>query len=535
MSLIRTTCTCTLFFPSTFGIYRWPSCIPPSVRLVYIFFVYPYYASPLRRLPGPKDHHFLIGHQLNQFRSGSPEEPYKSWMNQWPHEPFIRYFEVGNADAVLINSLEPYREVLHTKCYSFVRTKPFRRLIGDIIGVGLVFAEGTEHIAQRKALGGENPPILCPSSKSNGPRVAYLPIFSDKAQRLANEIGSLCSANGGLVESMYTESEGHSCFYTLKITLDVIGIFCLGIDLANLEGKTEFLTCYQKMFDLSPLGMTLAAVNLVLPIRWLPFPENIAFLSASARLRAILTDMVEERIQKLAEFRQSSNRTDLLTYMIEEKYNSKKDAWSKEDLVEQVLNVMATGHETTASALTWATLALSQNPHVVEKLRAEAEPLYQRDSSLDFADIEHLHYLDYFLREVVRVYCPVSGIPREAIEDVVIAGQLIPKGTIVMPVPAVIQHNPSIWGEDASQFDPDRWGRISGGASENTYAWAAFGHGPRSCIGKAFAMLNFKTVILALVTQYNIEPLRNDKVEVVNPSGQLRPREGLWMRISKAN
>lgn len=151
----------------------------PFIRLLYRIFVYPYHVSPLRKLPGPKvsasfyhfrlltatcadilatlqDHHFLIGQQLNQFRSGSPEEPFKSWMLQWPLEPLIRYFEVGNADAVLVNSLEPYREVLQTKCYSFVRTKPFQRLIGDIIGVGLVFAEGTEHMAQRKVLGGED-------------------------------------------------------------------------------------------------------------------------------------------------------------------------------------------------------------------------------------------------------------------------------------------------------------------------------------------------------------------------------------------
>lgn len=126
----------------------------------------------------------------------------------------------------------------------------------------------------------------------------------------------------------------------------------------------------------------------------------------------------------------------------------------------------------------------------------------------------------------------VSGIPREAIEDVVIAGQLIPKGTTVLPVPAVIQHSPAIWGEDASVFEPDRWD--SGGAAENTYAWAAFGHGPRSCIGKAFAMLNFKTVILELVSRYDFEPLSNAKLEVVNPSGQLRPKGGLCMRISKA-
>jgi cytochrome P450 len=82
-------------------------------------------------------------------------------MRTWPDAPLIRYFGWGNSDAVLINSLQAYKEVLHTQCYSFVRTTGFRRLIQDIIGVGLVFAEGEEHKRQRKVLGGNpaNPPL----------------------------------------------------------------------------------------------------------------------------------------------------------------------------------------------------------------------------------------------------------------------------------------------------------------------------------------------------------------------------------------
>ena len=46
--------------------------------------------------------------------------------------------------------------------------------------------------------------------------------------------------------------------------------------------------------------------------------------------------------------------------------------------------------------------------------------------------------------------------PREAVEDVVIQGVHIPKGTTVVMYPAVIQHNPVIWGEDCDEFNPDR-------------------------------------------------------------------------------
>jgi cytochrome P450 len=172
----------------------------------------------------------------------------------------------------------------------------------------------------------------------------------------------------------------------------------------------------------------------------------------------------------------------------------------------------------------------------------------------DFNAIESLPYLNNFVRESLRVYCPgmrhsphtsldrgtnrsgngyiVNGIPRLAIHDVVIAGQLIPKGTTLYPMPSVISFNPKIWGPDAEEFNPDRWDQLSGPATD-PYAWAAFGHGPRACIGKAMALLNMKTILLELVTHYDFEPVFKGKVAVVNPAGQLRPEGGVWIKLTK--
>lgn len=102
-----------------------------------------------------------------------------------------------------------------------------------------------------------------------------------------------------------------------------------------------------------------------------------------------------------------------------------------------------------------------------------------------------------------------------------------------MPIPSIISYNPNIWGENAEDFDPDRWDRLSGPASD-PFAFAAFGHGPRSCIGKAMALLNFKTIIIELVTRFDFEAVNKGKVEVVNPSGQLRPSGAMWIKVTRA-
>lgn len=75
-------------------------------------------------------------------------------MKRWPDTDFVRYTGVFNSEALLVTSLAAAKEVLQAQCYSFVKPPFFRRLIGDIVGLGLVFAEGEEHKKQRKAFRG---------------------------------------------------------------------------------------------------------------------------------------------------------------------------------------------------------------------------------------------------------------------------------------------------------------------------------------------------------------------------------------------
>ncbi len=124
-----------------------------SIKL-YSIFIEPLFVSPLRHLPGPKNHHFLIGHALNQFRANGPYELYLSWSKRWPDAPFIRYISFGNTETLLVNSLKAHQEVLQTKCYSFVKPPFLARLVGEVTGMGLVFAEGDEHRRQRRLLNG---------------------------------------------------------------------------------------------------------------------------------------------------------------------------------------------------------------------------------------------------------------------------------------------------------------------------------------------------------------------------------------------
>ncbi|KAL1853938.1 hypothetical protein VTK73DRAFT_8869 [Phialemonium thermophilum] len=483
-------------------------------------FAYPAFFSPLRNLPGPKDHHFLLGQALNQFRADSPNEPYVSWVKKWPDVDFIRYMSFGNSEALLVTSLAAHKEVLQLKCYSFVKPPFFRRLLGDIVGFGLVFSEGDAHKSQRKAFRG----MLSLGNLKN-----FLPVIRSKAEELTDVLDRAIAKDDGVVELIEVYS---------RLTLDIVGIFGLGVDLQNLSTEHSiFHDCYHQIFDPPPIGLAVTAINAFVPIRWLPIKPNRDFLNANKVVHTILGDYVKQRIEDVRSAREqrrpeeADKSKDLLTYMVEEKYFATDgDVWSEQDMLNQILNFVAGGHETSASLLVWATYVLSTYPEVERRLVAEIAQLLKRNPRPDYAEIEGLRYLNNFMRELLRVHCPAITLPREAIEDVVIQGTLIPKGTTLIMLPAAVHRNPSIWGPDADEFDPDRWDKLSAETTD-IYAFAAFSHGPRICSGRAFTMLEFKAIMVELVSKFRFERIDKSDIQLINPSVLLRPRGGLRMKV----
>ncbi|KAK4209399.1 cytochrome P450 4F5 [Rhypophila decipiens] len=497
---------------------------------LYKLFIYPYYVSPLRSLPGPKDHHFLIGHLLNQFGGSHPNEPYVSWMKRWPTVPLIRYFGFGNADSVLVTSLDAHKEILQTKASSFEKPTFFRRMVRDIVGHnGLGLVEGEEHKKQRRALS---------ALFSHKNVESFIPQLRKKATDLCSLLDDKIRDEAGIADvvSLYS-----------KTTLDIIGLFAAGKEPDELtlnSGGMPFTTCYQELFEPDGLGKLLIALNTVIPIRWLPIKANRRFKEAYETLHSQIQAVIRERIQELhpnkktdPSAEQSLSSNDMLTWMVENKYyaSDEDERWGEELISDQMLTFLAAGHQTTADGLTWATQLMIQHPAEEKRLREEIAHL---GANYTYREIEALPYLHNFCREVLRAQCPSINIGREAIEDVIIQGVLLPKGTTVMMQPAIVQKNPTIWGEDADEFRPDRWDALEQQATDS-WAFTAFGHGPRGCIGKAFSMLEFKILLIELVSRFRFARVEGDnrlvsEIEVVNPSPMLRPLGGLRMRVERA-
>lgn len=155
--------------------------------------------------------------------------------------------------------------------------------------------------------------------------------------------------------------------------------------------------------------------------------------------------------------------------------------------------------------MTWAVYVLGKYPEVQKKLRQELltsnlPGIRDPGSQITAEQIDQLPYLQAIVNEVLRFYSPVPMTIRVTTKDVVLSGQLIPKGMTVLTVPVAVNHDSSLWSEDPKKFNPERWlasGRANTGGAESNYANMVFSHGPRGCIGASFAKAEFACLLAA--------------------------------------
>ncbi|KAF5023706.1 hypothetical protein F66182_4272, partial [Fusarium sp. NRRL 66182] len=461
------------------------------------------------------DNAFFLG-QASKFLKVSwfPELLCK-WSREFPEAPLIRYLNFANGETLFVNSVEAYKQVLQTKSASFVKPAFARQFAHEIIGDGLPFVEGKLHKLRRAAI----------SQPFSTPRVkAFFPIVQKKAQQLIKVL------SGERNKDPNVEVETN----IWKAVLDVIGIETFGLDLNHLESdESPLFDTFTKVMQPSAIGHFVNYLNSLVPIRqFIPIQECVEFAQSCARTREFIVGMVAIRRKWWEQgYTKQAGKRDALQCLLEHS----DPFWGDKNVVEYILNLLVLGHDTTACSITWAVHELSCRPECQQRLRDEIMSMDNTCGTPTFNDIDKLLYLDNFVREVLRLYCAVAMAPRQATQDVEIAGVMIPKGTTIQLSPAVINTHPSVWGPTAQEFDPDRWNRLSGPAT-SAYAFETFHNGPRMCIGKQLSIMEMKTILVEMVRAFGIEKpfgIQDGRVDVAGPSFTLRPKDKLVVRLAE--
>ncbi|XP_024514882.1 cytokinin hydroxylase-like [Selaginella moellendorffii] len=100
------------------------------------------------------------------------------------------------------------------------------------------------------------------------------------------------------------------------------------------------------------------------------------------------------------------------------------------------------------------------------------------------------------------IYPPISIIPRVALKDCYVDHLFIPKGLAVSVHNTVIQHSAEMWGEDANEFNPDRFANGSVAACKHPMAFMPFSFGARACIGRVYSQVQAKIVVASLLQRF---------------------------------
>ncbi|KAI0268696.1 cytochrome-450 hydroxylase [Gloeopeniophorella convolvens] len=502
--------------------FTWIQSHPILASLCVLAILYNVYErlhpDPIMKLPSPRGGRFFGGHILDILDPGrSPTL----------HERYTR--ELGR--NVRLRGVHPWEQrllpmdpvtVAHIMKNSTIYEKPWqsRRLIEGLIGCGMLAAEGQVHKRQRR--------VATPAFSIQNMR-ALVPLVFSKGEELKDRWMELIQEHGAHGSDKQLKGMRLDiCHWVSRATFDVIGLAGFDYQFNAIQNEdNELFNAYKDMFEMaisqSQSFRTLVAVYAPLYERLFPDKGTLAVRSGQETIGRVARKLIQERKQKIQEGEESGKAyggRDLLSLLL--KSNASTDIppeqrISDDDILHNINTFMFAGSDTTSLAVTWTLLLLAKFPSIQDRLREELRHMGRPGNLGDEAVLAHYQelavqpLLDKVCRESLRLVPPVHSSLRVATQDDVLPVSKngnpvhIRKGTFVhVPVEAM-NLDKEIWGKDAWQFIPDRWDNLPEAVTSLPGLYAntlTFSAGPRSCIGQRFSLIEMKTFLYILITNF---------------------------------
>ena len=400
----------------------------------------------------------------------------------------VCYISGGRSRLYLVNNPDYIHDILVTNHKNFVKRSPLK-----FLGNGLITSNGDYHHRQKR--------LIQPAFHHE--RIAsYAQIVTDYTRRMCAEW------NDGDVVDMQAPM--------MRLTLQIVVKALFGTD---VEGawKEVGRSATTIIDHLERLTGPAAPI-----LRRLPTSEK--YRDAVESLDAVVYGIIAERRKNLG-----SDSTDLLSMLLRAK-SEDGEMMSDQQLRDETITLLFAGHETTSTALIWTWYLLAGHPAVVEKLRAELDPVLPEGTTPTAEDVPRLPYTTRVFTEALRMYPSVRLIPRVAVNDYPVGGRRIPAGSLILMSQYLIHHDSRFY-EDPEKFDPDRW-TPEMEAKLPEYAYFPFGGGPRRCVGEPFAWMEATLIIAMIWRSWRMHLVPGERYEL-KPRVGSRPRYGMRLRLSR--
>lgn len=447
-------------------------------------------------IPGPKAYP-LIG-SAYRFIITKREERYALKLklhNQFPtimslwfgQTPQVHLKRAEHLEKILCNSKEHLQ-----KGWVYEMMRPW-------MGDGLIMSTGDKWHRMRK--------MLTPAFHF-GILDRFCEIFAEKADDFVDKINEFSDTGKSFrIHSMITEA-----------TLEIVAEAAMGTTVYSLDSN------FGQYLDDVHVASELVIKRMITPWHYIQFVYN---LSRSGRKYVECCDNMNDYVNKVIENRRvarnnqtivdhsaiKKHRPAFLDLLLTESEKPETPLTNIE-IIDEVQNLMAAGYDTTASTISWVLYVLGRNLDIQEEVFSEIQSIFNNSTKKNTTqDLNQLDLLDRVIKETLRLYPPVPFFARTLSDDVQLDHDyLLPKGTSIAVETTLLHRDPRYF-PDPERFDPDRFlpDNVHG---RHPLAYIPFSAGARNCIGQKFGVYMMKSVLVALIKNFQFKGVGNEEVQI---------------------
>ncbi|MED6148875.1 hypothetical protein PIB30_057135 [Stylosanthes scabra] len=377
--------------------------------------------------------------------------------------------------------------MLKTRFQNYPKGRPFSAILGDLLGRGIFNVDGGPWMFQRKMasleLGSVAVRTYALEIVTEEIRTRLLPLMASSVACPQNHQDSVIDLQDML----------------RRFSFDNICKFSFGLDPRCLLPSlpvSPFAVAFDTASKLSAERAMTASPMIWKIKRLLNIGSEKKLKQAISTINNLAEDLINKRRQM-----GFSTRNDLLSRFM----TSVGD--DNNYLRDIVVSFLLAGRDTVAAALTGFFFLLSKYPRVEVLIREELNRVMENPAQecANFDQLRQMHYLSAAVHESMRLFPPVQFDSKFAQEDDVLPdGTFVPKGTRVTYHPYAMGRMERVWGPDCLEFKPERWLKDGVFVPEDPFKYPVFQAGVRICLGKELALVEMKSVVAALVRQFDI-------------------------------
>ncbi|MED6220417.1 hypothetical protein PIB30_044659 [Stylosanthes scabra] len=339
---------------------------------------------------------------------------------------------------------------------------------------------------------------------SNHRITSFLEIRRDEILRLVQKLAQECSNGFKQVELRSKFSE--MTFNTIMRMVSGKRYYGDDCDVTDVEEARQFRAIIK---ELVPLSGANNPGDFITVLRWFDFDGLESKLKRiSKRTDSFLQGLIDEH-------RCGKRNTNTMIDHLLTRQQTHPEYYTDQIIKGLILVMLLAGTDTSSVTLEWAMSNLLNHPDIIKRARKEIDTQIGEDRFIDEPDISKLNYLQNIVHETFRLN-PAAPllVPHLSSEDCTLEGYKVPHNTIVLVNAWTIHRDPKVWGDNSTQFKPERFEKEG-----ETNKLLTFGIGRRACPGANLAQRTVNLTLGLLIQCFEWERTTHKEIDMLEGKG----------------